>query len=258
MIYLKSDEEIALIRNSSLLVGKTLAEVARNIRPGVTTQFLDQVAETFIRDHKAIPGFKGYKGFPATLCISINEQVVHGIPGSREMKEGDLVSIDCGVLNDGYYGDSAYSFAVGEVSNEVKQLMNATKESLYLGIEQAVHGKRTGDIGNAIQTYVERLGFSVVRELVGHGVGKHLHESPEVSNFGKKGQGMLLTVGMVIAIEPMINLGKRHVIQEKDGWTIRTADRKPSAHYEHTIAIRKNKTEILSSFEEIEKVLNEN
>ncbi len=255
MIYLKSEDEIALIRKSSLLVGKTLAEVARNLKPGVTTQFLDQVAEAFIHGHGAQPAFKGYRGFPATLCISVNDQVVHGIPDNRELKDGDLVSIDCGAILDGYYGDSAYSFAVGQVSEEVQSLMKATKESLYLGIEQAVHGKRTGDIGNAIQSHVERLGYSVVRELVGHGVGKHLHESPEVANYGKKGQGMMLTEGMVIAIEPMINLGKRHIIQEKDGWTIRTADRKPSAHYEHTIAIRKNKAEILSSFEEIEEAI---
>ncbi len=257
MIYLKSEEEIALIRKSSLLVGKTLAEVARHIKPGVTTLHLDHVAETYIRDHHAMPGFKGYRGFPATLCISINEQVVHGIPGSRQLKEGDLVSIDCGVLSDGFYGDSAYSFAVGEVGEEIKNLLKRTKESLYLGIEQAVQGKRTGDIGHAIQKHVEAHGYSVVRELVGHGVGKNLHESPEICNFGKKGQGVMLTEGMVVAIEPMINLGKRHVMQEKDGWTIRTADRKASAHFEHTVSIRKNKAEILSSFEEIEKVINE-
>ncbi len=255
MIYLKTEEEIQLIRQSSLLVGKTLAEVARHIRPGVTTMELDQIAEKFIRDHKAKPGFKGYRGFPATLCISVNENVVHGIPGERRLKEGDIVSIDCGVLKNGYYGDSAYTFAVGTVKPEVRALMKTTEEALYKGIEQAIAGKRTGDIGNAVQQHVSPMGYGIVRELIGHGVGKHLHESPDVPNYGKKGQGVLLSEGMVIAIEPMINLGKRHIVQEDDGWTIRTLDRKPSAHYEHTIAVRKDKAEILSSFEDIEKII---
>ncbi|MBE0661943.1 MAG: type I methionyl aminopeptidase [Bacteroidales bacterium] len=256
MIYLKTEEEIQLIKKSSLLVGKTLAEVARHIKPGVTTLELDGIAERCIRDHGAKPGFKGYRGFPGTLCISVNEDVVHGIPGKRRLLDGDIVSIDCGVLLDEYYGDSAFTFAVGDVKPEVLALMKATREALYKGIEQAVIGKRIGDIGNAIQQHVSPMGYGIVRELIGHGVGKHLHESPDVPNYGKKGQGVLLTEGIVIAIEPMINLGKRHVMQEKDGWTIRTLDRKPSAHYEHTIAVRKDKAEVLSSFEEIDIVLN--
>jgi len=256
MIYLKTEDEIQLIKQSSLLVGKTLAEVAKHIKPGITTFELDEIAESFIRDHGAIPGFKGYRGFPATLCISINEHVVHGIPNSRRLRDGDIVSIDCGVILKGYYGDSAFTFPVGNVRPEVLALMKATRESLYKGIEQAVVGKRTGDIGNAIQQHVSPMGYGIVRELIGHGVGKFLHESPDVPNYGKKGQGVLLTEGMVIAIEPMINLGKRHVVQESDGWTIRTLDGKPSAHYEHTVAVRKEKAEILSSFDEIDKVLN--
>ena len=256
MIYLKTEEEIQLIQHSSLLVGKTIAEVARHIKPGITTMELDQIAEEFIRDHGAKPGFKGYRGFPATLCVSVNENVVHGIPDKYELREGDIVSIDCGVLKNGYYGDSAYTFAVGNVKPEILALMKATKEALYKGIEQAVAGKRIGDIGNAIQQHVNPMGYGIVRELIGHGVGKHLHESPDVPNYGKKGHGVLLSEGMVIAIEPMINLGKRHIVQEDDGWTIRTLDRKPSAHYEHTIAVRKDKADILSSFEEIEKVIN--
>jgi len=255
MIYLKTEEEIQLIKQSSLLVSKTLAEVAKHIKPGVTTFELDEIAETFIRDHHAIPGFKGYRGFTATLCISINENVVHGIPGSRRLKEGDIVSIDCGVILKGYYGDSAFTFPVGIVKPEVLALMKATREALYKGIEQAVVGKRTGDIGNAIQQHVSQMGYGIVRELIGHGVGKFLHEPPDVPNYGKKGQGVLLTEGMVIAIEPMINMGKRHVVQENDGWTIRTLDGKPSAHYEHTVAIRKEKAEILSSFDEIDEIL---
>ncbi|MCB9015687.1 MAG: type I methionyl aminopeptidase [Lentimicrobiaceae bacterium] len=258
MIHYKSDEEIELIRLSSLLVGKTLAEVAKNIRPGVKSLELDRIAETFIRDHKAVPAFKGYGGFPNTLCISINDVVVHGIPGNRELKEGDLVSVDCGVVLNGFYGDSAYSFAVGEVPEEVRLLMERTKESLYRGIEAAKAGKRIGDIGFEIQSYVESFGYSVVRDLVGHGLGKHLHEKPEVPNYGKRGVGTMLQKGLVICIEPMINLGTRHVVQEKDGWTIRTSDRKPSAHFEHAIAIREGETEILSSFDEIEKVLASN
>jgi len=255
MIYLKTEEEIQLIKKSSLLVGKTLAEVARHIEPGITTHELDTIAETFIRDHGAVPGFKGYRGFPATLCVSVNEHVVHGIPGKRQLQDGDIISIDCGVLLNGFYGDSAYTFPVGNVQPDVLALMKATKESLYKGIEQAVVGKRTGDIGWAVQQHISPMGYGIVRELIGHGVGKHLHESPDVPNYGKKGQGVLLTKGMVIAIEPMINLGKRHIVQEKDGWTIRTLDRKPSAHYEHTVAVGKQKAEILSSFDEIDKVV---
>jgi len=258
MIYYKSDEEIELLRESSLLVGKTLAEVARNINPGVKTLDLDRIAENFIRDHNAIPGFKGYNKFPATLCISINEQVVHGIPGKRELLDGDIVSIDCGVLKNGFYGDSAYTFAVGEVKIELLKLMERTKESLYKGIEQAVAGKRIGDIGSAVQNHVEQVGYSVVRDLVGHGLGKNLHEKPEVPNYGRKGKGVMLRDGLVIAIEPMINLGGRKVVQQADGWTIRTVDGLPSAHFEHDVAVRKGKADILSTFEYIEEVLNKN
>lgn len=252
----KTEEEIELIRQSSLLVGKTLAEVAKVLGPGVRTIDLDRRAEEFIRDHGAVPGFKGYNGYPFTLCISVNEQVVHGFPGERVLVDGDLVSIDCGVLKNGFYGDSAYSFAIGNVPQDVKFLMDRTKESLYRGIEMAVEGKRIGDIGNAIQSFVESFGYSVVRDLVGHGLGSNLHEKPEVPNYGRRGSGMKLKEGMVLAIEPMINLGSRHVIQEADGWTIRTADRKVSAHYEHDIVVRKGKAEILSTFGFIEEIIN--
>jgi methionyl aminopeptidase len=256
MIPIKTDAEIELQRESSLLVGKTLAEVAKYISPGVKTIVLDAIAETFIRDHKAEPGFKGYGGFPGSLCISVNDQVVHGIPGQQELKEGDIVSIDCGVLKNGFYGDSAYTFAVGEISEELQLLMERTKEALYLGIEQAVVGNRTGDIGFAIQQHAERFGYGVVRELVGHGVGRQLHEKPEVPNYGRRGSGVKLKENMVIAIEPMINLGVRNVRQEADGWTIRTLDRKPSAHFEHDVAIKNGKPDILSTFSFIEEVLN--
>ena len=256
MIYLKTPEEIALLRASNQLVGKTLAEVAKYIKVGVTTLELDKIAEDFIRSNGALPGFLGYGGFPNTLCVSVNDQVVHGIPSNYALKEGDIVSVDCGVLQNGYYGDSAYTFCVGEVDEKVKKLLKITKESLSLGIDSAQHGNRVGDIGYAIQKHCQAAGFSVVRKLVGHGVGRNLHEDPEVPNFGKRGQGPLLKEGMVIAIEPMINMGNRDVVQEKDGWTIRTIDRKPSAHFEHTIAIRKGKAEILSTFDYIEEVLN--
>jgi methionyl aminopeptidase len=256
MIQYKTDEEIRLIKESSLLVGKTLAEVAKLIKPGVNTLILDKTAEEFIRDNGALPGFKGYGGFPNTLCISVNEQVVHGIPGSRELKDGDIVSIDCGTILNGFYGDSAYTFAVGEVEEEILLLLERTKESLYKGIEVSVVGKRIGDIGFAVQNYVEQFGYGVVRDLVGHGLGRNLHEKPEVPNFGKRGTGVKLKEGMVLAIEPMINLGTKEVIQERDGWTIRTADKKPSAHFEHDVAIRKGKAEILSTFEYIEEVIN--
>lgn len=256
MIYLKTPEEIALLRASNQLVGKTLAEVAKHIRVGVTTLELDKIAEDFIRSNGAEPGFLGYGGFPNTLCVSVNDQVVHGIPSNYALKEGDIVSVDCGVLQNGYYGDSAYTFCVGKVDEKVKKLLEITKESLSLGIDSAQHGNRIGDIGFAIQQHCQKAGFSVVRKLVGHGVGRNLHEDPEVPNFGKKCQGVLLKEGMVIAIEPMINMGNRDVVQEKDGWTIRTIDRKPSAHFEHTIAVRKGKAEILSTFDYIEEVLN--
>ena len=256
MIYLKTPEEIALLRASNQLVGKTLAEVAKYIKVGVTTLELDKIAEDFIRTNGAVPGFLGYNGFPNTLCVSVNDQVVHGIPSDYALKEGDIVSVDCGVLQNGYYGDSAYTFCVGKVDEKVKKLLKITKESLSLGIDSAQHGNRVGDIGYAIQKHCQSAGFSVVRELVGHGVGQHLHEAPEVPNYGKRGQGPILKEGMVIAIEPMINMGTRNVFCEKDGWTIRTNDRKPSAHFEHTIAIRKGKAEILSTFDYIEEVLN--
>ncbi len=258
MAQIKTDTEIEKIRKSSLLVGKTIAEVASHMRPGISTIELDKIAETFIRDHGALPAFKGYNGYPATLCISINEVVVHGIPGSSILKDGDLVSIDCGTIIDGYYGDSAYSFGIGEVKEEVRLLMVRTRESLYKGIAAAISGKRVGDIGYEVQCYVEEFGYSVVRDLVGHGLGTNLHEKPEVPNYGRRGSGAKLEEGMVICIEPMINLGGRTVIQERDGWTIRTSDRKPSAHFEHAIAIRKDEADILSSFAEIEQVINQN
>jgi methionyl aminopeptidase len=257
-LFYKTKEEIELIRESSLLVGKTLAEVAKVIKPGITTLFLDKIAFEFISDQNAKPAFKGYNGFPNTLCISTNSQVVHGIPSKYELKDGDIVSVDCGVVKNNYFGDSAYTFAVGEVKPEILNLLKITKESLYYAIEIAIVGNRIGDIGYAVQSHAESHGFSVVRELVGHGIGQSLHEAPEVPNYGKKGSGLKLQEGLVIAIEPMINMGKKAIIQEKDGWTIRTSDNMPSAHFEHTIAINKEKADILSSFEYIEKVLNKN
>lgn len=257
MIYLKTDEEIELLRESNLLVGMTLGEVAKWIQPGITTLKLDAIAEEFIRDHGAVPGFKGYGGFPNTICASVNDRVVHGIPSDYELREGDIISVDCGAVKNGFNGDSTYTFCVGEVAPEVLALLKATKESLYVGIEHAIAGKRLGDISQSIQDYCEARGYSVVRELCGHGVGKHLHEDPEVPNYGRKGTGPLLKNGMVIAIEPMINLGKRNIVIERDGWTTRTRDGKPSAHFEHTIAIRPGKADILSSFAYVEEVLGE-
>jgi methionyl aminopeptidase len=257
MIQLKTHEEIELIRQSSLLVGKTLAAVAREIREGISTSALDKIAEDFIRSHNGVPAFKGYRGFPGTLCVSVNAQVVHGIPGKYELKPGDVISVDCGVKMNGYYGDSAYTFPVGEVKPEVLQLLKVTKESLYRGIEKAVAGGRLGDVSEAIQSHAEHHGYGVVRELVGHGVGKHLHEEPEVPNYGRKGSGQKLAAGLVIAIEPMINMGTKKINQDRDGWTITTADGMPSAHFEHTIAVGNGKADILSSFEEIEQVLKE-
>jgi methionyl aminopeptidase len=254
MIFLKSDEEVLLIKESAQILGKAHAEVAKWIKPGVVTKQLDKVADEFIRDNKGYPSFKGYNGFPSALCISLNETVVHGFPSQYQLKEGDVISIDCGVKLNGFHSDSAYTYPVGNVSSEVINLLKRTKQSLYLGIEQATEGKRVGDIGYSIQTYVERFGYGVVRELVGHGVGRNLHESPEVPNYGKRGQGPKLREGMVIAIEPMITLGKRAVVQEKDGWTIRTSDRKPAAHFEHTVLVRKGKAEILTTFQYIEEV----
>jgi methionyl aminopeptidase len=254
MIYIKTAEEIELLRASNLLVSRALAEVAGRIRPGVTTLELDRVAEEFIRDNHAEPGFMGYKGYPKTLCTSVNQQVVHGIPSTYQLKEGDIVSVDCGVLFQGYYGDSAYTFAVGEVSERLKTLLKTTRESLYKGIEQARDGKRIGDISSAIQEFCERERFSVVREMVGHGIGKGLHESPEVPNYGKRGHGIKLQPGMVVCIEPMINLGRKEITQDPDGWTIHTADKLPSAHYEHCVAIGKAGADILSTFKYIEEV----
>ncbi len=257
MIYLKTDEEIELMRESNQLIGKTLGELAKWIAPGITTLKLDSIAEEFIRDHQAVPGFLGYGGFPNSLCLSVNEQVVHGIPSNYELKDGDILSVDCGVIKNGFNGDSAYTFCVGEVAPETRALLKATKESLYEGIAMAVDGKRIGDVANAIQTYCEARGYSVVREMCGHGIGKHLHEDPEVPNYGRKGYGKMLRAGMTISIEPMINQGTRNIVFAKDGWAVSTRDKKPSAHFEHTIAIRKGKADILSSFDYIESVLGE-
>jgi methionyl aminopeptidase len=259
MIYLKTEQELEVIRTNGVILGKTHAEVAKVIKPGVTTKALDKIAFEYIKDNEAIPSFLNYQGsggkFPASLCISVNDVVVHGFPSSYEIKDGDIISIDCGVFKNGFHADSAYTYGVGEVNSETQRLLRTTKESLYLAIEQAIVGKRVGDIGFAVQNYCEKLGFTIVRELVGHGVGKSLHESPEVANYGKRGDGPKLRAGMVIAIEPMVNQGKKAIHQERDGWTIRTQDRKPSAHYEHTVAIKNNKPDILTTFEFIEEVL---
>jgi methionyl aminopeptidase len=256
MIFLKTDEEIELLRISNQLVARTLAEIAKVIAPGVSTATLDKIAEEFIRDHGAVPGFLGYGGFPKSICTSVNEQVVHGIPSEDAvLRDGDIISVDCGAYINGFHGDSAYTFEVGEVKPEVKELLRVTKESLFLGIEQAVEGKRLGDIGYAIQSHCESHGYSVVREMIGHGVGRNLHESPEVPNYGRRGNGVMLKSGMTLAIEPMINLGKRQLVFENDGWTTRTIDRLPSAHFEHSVAVQKGKADILSSFEYIEEVL---
>ncbi len=250
MIY--SIEEIELIRESSLLVGKTLAVVGQMIAPGIKTSELDKKAEEFIRDNNAVPAFKGYSGFPNTLCTSRNNVVVHGIPGDSTLQDGDIISVDCGVVKNGFYGDSAYTFEVGEVDWHMRELTQTTKESLYCGLKMAIVGNRIGDIGSAIQQYAESKGYSVVRELIGHGVGRHLHEEPEVPNFGKRGRGTVLKDGMVIAIEPMINMGKKNIKQLKDGWTIITSDGRPSAHFEHTVAVGKDTADVLSSFEFVE------
>jgi methionyl aminopeptidase len=253
MINYKTSEEIELIRQSCLLVGDTIAELAKILKPGVTTAQLDNTAEQFILDNKAIPSFKNYRGYPYTSCISVNDAVVHGFPTNNVLQEGDIISVDIGAFKNGYHGDSAYTFALGPVSDQVKQLMKVTRESLYKGIEKAVPGNRIGDIAFAVQEYTERKhGYGVVRELVGHGLGKDLHEDPQVPNYGKRGSGAKLKEGLVIAIEPMINMGKKDVFNDADGWTIRTKDRKPSAHYEHTVCIRKGAADILSSFASIE------
>lgn len=258
MLYYKTNEEIELIRESSLLVARTLAEIAKIIRPGITTLHLDKVAEEYVRDQHALPAFLNYNGFPNSVCISVNAQVVHGIPNNTELKDGDICSVDFGVLKNGFYGDSAYTFAIGDVNEESMKLLRITRESLYKGLEEAVAGNRLGDVSAAVQEHAEDNGFSVVRELVGHGIGRHLHEKPEVPNYGKSGTGMILKEGLVIAIEPMINMGGKAVVHEKDGWTVRTADKKPSAHFEHTVAVKKGKADILSSFEFVEEVLKNN
>lgn len=252
-IILKTDEEIELMRMSNRLVGMTLGELSKHIKPGITTLELDKIAEEFIRDHGAIPSFLGYGGFPNSICTSVNENVVHGIPNAKPLQNGDIVSVDCGTQLNGYCGDSAYTFCVGEVDEKTKQLLRITKESLYKGIEQAREDKRVGDIGFSIQEFCEKHGYTVVRELVGHGIGRSMHEAPEVPNYGRKGTGALLRNGMCIAIEPMINMGSKNVVFENDGWTVRTKDRKPSAHFEHTIAIRNGVADILSTFEFIEE-----
>ncbi|MBR6431821.1 MAG: type I methionyl aminopeptidase [Muribaculaceae bacterium] len=258
MIILKTDEEIELLREANLVVARTLGEVARWVAPGITTRRLNQIADEYIRSQGCVPGFLGLYGFPGSVCISVNENIVHGIPSNYALEEGDIVSVDCGAVTPaGYNGDSTYTFCVGEVSEEVKQLLRTTKEALYLGIEKAVPGNRIGDIGNAIQTYCEKRGYGVVREFVGHGVGKKLHEDPEVPNYGRRGTGPLIKNGMTIAIEPMINMGSKNIFQEADGWTCRTKDRKPSAHFEHSIAVHHGKPDILSSFDYVKEALGE-
>jgi len=256
MIVIKTADEIELMRESNQLVSKTLAELAKHIKPGVSTESLDQVAEAFIRDHGAVPGFLGYQGYPKTLCTSVNSEVVHGIPSEKViLQDGDLISVDCGVVMDGFYGDTAFSFEVGTVSPEVRRLLSTTRESLYKGIEAAVEGKRVGDIGHAVQEHAEGSGYSVVREMVGHGLGRNMHEAPEVPNYGRRGSGPKLKKGMVICIEPMINMGRRQIHQEPDGWTIRAADHMPSAHFELAVAIDKGEADILSTFSYIDEVL---
>jgi methionyl aminopeptidase len=255
MIHYKSKEEIELMRKSAQVVSRTLGIIAEKIGPGVTPLELDKLAEDYIRSQGAIPGFLGFGGFPNTLCISLNEQVVHGIPNNVPFKEGDIVSVDCGAILNGFYGDHAYSFAIGEVSDVLKKLLKVTKESLYLGIAETSSGKRLGDIGAAVQEYAEKHGFGVVRELVGHGLGRNMHEEPQVPNYGKRGKGKKLQEGLVIAIEPMINLGTKDVIQLDDGWTIITSDRKPSAHFEHDVAVVNGKPDILSTFDYVEEAL---
>lgn len=259
MIYLKTDEEIELMREANQLVGKTLGELAKHIKPGISTLRLDQIAETYIRDHGAEPAFLGYGGFPNSICTSVNDHVVHGIPSAQIiLKEGDIISIDCGAILNEFTGDSAYTFSVGETSEDAKKLLRTTKEALYKGVSEAIAGHRIGDISYAVQTYCESNGYSVVRELVGHGIGKKMHEEPEVPNYGRKGNGPLLRSGMCICIEPMINMGTRNVVFEKDNWTVRTKDGKLSAHFEHCVAIRPEGPMILSSFDYLEEVIGKN
>lgn len=255
MIYLKTPEEIEKMRAANDMVSRTLGEVARWVAPGVTTHKLDSIAREFILDNGGRPACLGYEGFPGTLCIEVNETVVHGFPSNYTLREGDIIGTDCVVEYDGFNGDSCYTFAVGEISPELMKLCQTTKESLYAGIEACREGGRIGDIANAVQTYCERRGYSVVREMCGHGIGRKMHESPEVPNYGRRGVGPLIKNGMCIAIEPMINMGSRNIVIERDGWTCRTRDRKPSAHYEHTVAIVGGRTEILTTFDYIEEVL---
>lgn len=252
-IIYKSAQELDLMRKSAELLAQAHGEVAAKVAPGVTTLELDKIAYEFIMDNNAVPSFLNYGGFPNSLCMSLNDMVVHGIPSNYVLKEGDIISIDCGVYLNEFHSDSAFTYPIGEVADDVMALLKATKESLYEGIAQVKAGKRIGDVSNAIQYYVEQRGYSVVRELIGHGVGRNLHESPDVPNYGKRGRGPALKNGMVIAIEPMVNLGKKNIFQEDDGWTIRTKDRKVSAHYEHTVAMVNNEAEILTSFKYIEK-----
>ncbi len=253
MIQYKTADDIQLIKEGAQILGRAHGEVARLIRPGIRTAELDKVADEYIRDHGGSPSFKNYNGFPAALCISVNDTVVHGFPGQYELKETDIISVDCGVFYKGFHSDSAYTYPMEGVSQEVLDLLDRTYESLFLGIAQAKPGNRIGDISFAIQGYVEKFGYGVVRELVGHGVGKQLHEDPEVPNYGKRGKGVKILPGMVFAIEPMINLGTKKVVQERDGWTIRTADRKPSAHFEHTVAVMEEGTEVLTTHKYIEE-----
>ncbi len=255
MLYLKTDEEVGLLRESNLLVSRTLAELASLIKPGITTLYLDKIAEAFIRDHGATPAFKGYGGFPNTLCTSVNDEIVHGIPSDYILKEGDIISVDCGVILNGWYGDSAFTFPVGRIKDDVKRLLEYTRASLEEGVKEAVAGRRVGDISNAVQTMAESGGYSVVRELVGHGLGTKLHESPEVPNYGKQGSGPKMEKGLVICIEPMINSGKKETLQMNDGWTIKTADGKPSAHFEYAVAVDKGKADVLTTFKFIDDVL---
>jgi len=254
MIIYKTDEQVEQMRQSALLVSRTLTEVAGMLKPGITSLFIDKIIGEFIFDHKAIPSFLNYRGYPFNSCISVNDVVVHGFPNKNEFKEGDIVSIDIGVILDGWHGDHAYTYALGEPADEIKQLIKITKESLYKGIEKAIDGNRVGDISNAIQEHTEKkMGYGVVRELVGHGLGRNLHEDPQVPNYGKRGNGPRLRSGMVLAIEPMINLGRREVYTEEDQWTVRTKDGKPSVHFEHDVCVKKNKADILSDYSTIEK-----
>ena len=255
MIYLKTPEEIEQMRAANTLVSQTLGEVAKWIQPGVTTHRLDTIAREFILDNGGRPACLGYEGFPGTLCIEVNETVVHGFPSNYTLREGDIIGTDCVVELNGFNGDTCYTFTVGDVDPKILDLCKTTKQSLYVGIEACQEGKRIGDISNAIQTYCERRGYSVVREMCGHGIGRHMHESPDVPNYGRRGIGPIIKNGLCIAIEPMINLGSRNIVIESDGWTCRTRDRKPSAHYEHTVAIIDGKTEILTTFRYIEEVL---